>query len=154
MGSKDITSEGDIPSGKFFTTSEFAELCGVCRFTVRNWVQSGKIKSVTTMGGHRRIPRSEVLEFFRMRGGKSMKIVDYAVLHCWQYAEKAQCLKECPSCVVYVEKIDYCFLAVQRFGKDKVCCPGNCLECSYFNDIFDQMKRLRNPDIDKGVGLD
>ena len=37
--------------------------------TIKQWIYSGKIKSVRTAGGHHRIPRSEVDRFlFRTRG--------------------------------------------------------------------------------------
>lgn len=143
-----LSSEEHIPDCEFYTTSQFAELFGVTRFTIRNWVDLGKIKSVTTKGGHRRIPRSEVVSFFRMREGMNKKSKNH-VLHCWQYAEKIQCRKECQKCLAYIQKIDYCFLAVKEFGRKQIRCEGYCLDCSYFNEIFEQMKMLKDPNIAK-----
>jgi molybdopterin-binding protein len=37
-----------------------AQLVGVSYPTLKQWIYSGKIKSVKTAGGHHRIPRSEV----------------------------------------------------------------------------------------------
>jgi len=45
------------------TTSGAAQLCNVSRFTIRNWVESGKLKSSLTAGGHRRIAREDLLKF-------------------------------------------------------------------------------------------
>ncbi len=42
------------------STKEAAILLGVSQRTVQNWVDSGKIKSSRTMGGHRRLNREDV----------------------------------------------------------------------------------------------
>ena len=144
-----ISQEKQASYSKLLTTSEFAKLCGVTRFTVRNWVDLGKIKFVKTMGGHRRIPDSEVVSFIRIRDQLDKKSPQNAVLHCWQYADKIHCGKECGKCLAYIQKIDYCFLAVKQFGKKLIRCEGHCLDCSYFNEIFEQMKMLKNPNIKK-----
>jgi len=39
---------------------EAAQLAGVSYPTLKQWIYSGKIKSVKTAGGHHRIPRSEI----------------------------------------------------------------------------------------------
>ena len=39
---------------------EAAQLAGVSYPTLKQWIYNGKIKSVKTVGGHHRIPRSEV----------------------------------------------------------------------------------------------
>ena len=45
----------------YLTTTEFAKLCGVSRFTIINWAKRGKVKSIQTVGRHFRIPVSEAL---------------------------------------------------------------------------------------------
>jgi excisionase family DNA binding protein len=133
-----------VPHVNYFTTSSIANLCGVSRLTVRNWVESGKIKAIRTIGGHRRVARSEVLNLFRMLNSKNQKKIDHAFPHCWQYAEKTHCRKECTKCLAYLQKVDYCFLIVQRFGKRQLHCEGNCPDCGYFKDISEQIKMVRN----------
>ena len=49
------------PRSGYLTTTEFAKLCGVSRFTIINWTKRGKIKAIRTVGKHFRIPVSEVL---------------------------------------------------------------------------------------------
>jgi molybdopterin-binding protein len=39
---------------------EAAELAGVSYPTLKQWIYKGKIKSVKTVGGHHRIPKSEI----------------------------------------------------------------------------------------------
>ncbi|MBF0521976.1 MAG: helix-turn-helix domain-containing protein [Candidatus Omnitrophica bacterium] len=52
-------------SHNFLTTSQAAELLHVTRFTVLSWVKQGKLKAVTTLGGHQRIPREAVLDLLK-----------------------------------------------------------------------------------------
>jgi excisionase family DNA binding protein len=40
--------------------SEFAYAFGVSRFSVHRWLAGGKLRAVSTPGGLRRIPRSEL----------------------------------------------------------------------------------------------
>ncbi|MBF0594860.1 MAG: excisionase family DNA-binding protein [Candidatus Omnitrophica bacterium] len=49
----------------YLTTSETAKIFHVTRFTVLNWVKKNKIQSVSTLGGHQRIPRAAVLELLK-----------------------------------------------------------------------------------------
>ena len=102
------------------------------RLTIKNWVDYGRIKSVKTMGGHRRIPHSEVmsvLEKFDIEDDG--EVVSQSVPHCWQYAKGIKCDKKCKNCLTHIRRFDYCFLVVQRFGKDLVRCKGNCSACAY-----------------------
>lgn len=43
---------------RFYTTGEVAEMFGVTRKTVINWCERGRLPSVLTPGGQRRIPVS------------------------------------------------------------------------------------------------
>jgi len=45
--------------------SEFAGALGVSAVTLRRWERMGKLKSVRTLGGHRRYPKSHVDKFYR-----------------------------------------------------------------------------------------
>jgi len=56
------------------TTTGAAQLCHVSRFTIRNWVESGKLKSSLTAGGHRRILIND-LEKFMPEGDRTKKMV-------------------------------------------------------------------------------
>ncbi len=50
-------------NNEVLTTSRAAQLCHVSRFTIRNWVENGKLRSSRTAGGHRRISREDLLKF-------------------------------------------------------------------------------------------
>ena len=48
---------------KLYTTHEVARLLGVTPITVIRWIESGKFKCYTTVGGHRRIGHDELMKF-------------------------------------------------------------------------------------------
>ena len=48
------------PARSPFTPAEAAELLGVSYQTVKQWIYRKRIRSVTTPGGHHRIPASEI----------------------------------------------------------------------------------------------
>jgi two-component system, OmpR family, response regulator VicR len=48
---------------KLYTTHEVAKLLGVTPITVIRWIDSGKFKCYTTVGGHRRIEHDELVRF-------------------------------------------------------------------------------------------
>ena len=49
---------------RIFTTFEVGKILGVNQLTVARWVDSGKIRGHLTVGGHRRIRESDLLEYF------------------------------------------------------------------------------------------
>ena len=51
------------PNKKLYTTHEVAKLLGVTPITVIRWIDSGKFKCYTTVGGHRRIEHDELARF-------------------------------------------------------------------------------------------
>lgn len=71
---------------KLYTTHEVAKLLGVTPITVIRWIESGKFKCYTTVGGHRRIGHEELSKFARMynlpwRGDEEVeKRQDYVIL--------------------------------------------------------------------------
>ncbi len=48
---------------KLYTTHEVARLLGVTPITVIRWIEGGRFKCYTTVGGHRRIEHSELAKF-------------------------------------------------------------------------------------------
>jgi len=66
-----IKGKGIKPRSGYLTTTDFAVLCGVSRFTVINWAKKGRIKAIRTAGRHYRIPVSEVLSLLRTFDEKS-----------------------------------------------------------------------------------
>jgi len=48
---------------RFLTTSQFAKLCGVSRFTILSWIKQGEIRALKTIGGQYRIAKYEAISF-------------------------------------------------------------------------------------------
>ncbi len=48
---------------KALSTNQAAQLCGVHRTTIINWVKEGKIRAYVTAGGHRRILPEDMVRF-------------------------------------------------------------------------------------------
>lgn len=50
------------------STFEAAEYCGVSYNTISRWIDSGKLKGFRTAGGHRKIYKSDLIEFMKSNG--------------------------------------------------------------------------------------
>jgi excisionase family DNA binding protein len=51
-----------------FTTEEIAQICGVSRPAVVDWISRGTLRARVTDGGHRRVARGILSEFLLMQG--------------------------------------------------------------------------------------
>ena len=134
---KESTTKNKIELRKdYLTTTELAKLCGVSRFTIINWVNRGKIRTMKTTGGHCRIPVSEAISFYESFYKEKGSVESQSLCHCWEYPQKTNCNKECKNCLLYKSRINYCFVVVREFGKEVVHCEGDCLNCDYFEKFF------------------
>ena len=61
-----------------FTSEEVAELCGVTRVTVADWIARGRLAVRWTSGGHRRIPRESLCGFMSQQGYAVPRMVQTA----------------------------------------------------------------------------
>lgn len=141
------------PDKGYLTTTQLARLCGVSRFTIRNWINQGRISAIRTLGKHYRIPASEaisLLQAFHLDGfdGERAALTSGSLRHCWEYPRNKNCAEECGDCLIHGSQIDYCFVVVRLLGNDAVRCKGDCLNCGYFEDFFglgDQEPQVREP---------
>jgi len=125
----------------YLTTTELAKLCGVSRFTIRNWIKQGRIKAVRTIGKQYRIPVSEAISFLETMHRETTDeprngLAAGALRHCWEYPQKTSCDNECKNCLIFGKESDYCFIVVRQFGKGVIRCQGDCLNCDYFGEFF------------------
>lgn len=132
---------------KHLTTSQAAEFFNVTRFTVRNWIKQGKLKAVSTLGGHQRISREVVTALIRKTKSspppdeevKSKK--QEPVVCCWESKQIVESGRhDCLNCLVYKKKANPCYLSIRQFGAMKVECKSNCLDCGYFTKYFPEDK--------------
>jgi len=139
---KEIMTDDETKLQKnYLTTTELGRLCGVSRFTIRNWTKRGKIRAVKTVGRQYRIPVSEAISFletlhFEAYHKDESGLTPGSLRHCWEYPEKTNCDKKCRDCLIHGRDIDYCFMVVRQFGKGVIRCKGDCLDCDYFGEIF------------------
>jgi excisionase family DNA binding protein len=131
-----ITKDKVIMRNDCLTTTELAKLCGVSRFTIINWVNQGKIRTMKTVGGHCRIPVSEAISFYESFHKEKIGVESESFCHCWEYPQKSNCDKECKDCLLYGSRINYCFVVAREFGRELIRCKGDCLSCDYFDEFF------------------
>ena len=139
---KEAIAKNKISSRKdSLTTTELAKLCGVSRFTIINWINRGKMRTMKTAGGHFRIPVSEAISFYETLYKEKGDVRTESLSHCWEYAQKTNCNKECKNCLLYKSRINYCFVVVREFGKEVIHCESDCLNCDYFEEFFTSYRK-------------
>jgi excisionase family DNA binding protein len=66
------------PSEKFLRTSDVARMLHVSPKTVSRWAKEGRIPHLSTLGGHRRFPASEIerlmVELTGSRTGRNSQV--------------------------------------------------------------------------------
>ena len=119
---------------EYITTTQMAEMCGVSRFTIINWVKQRKITTIKTAGNHRRILLGESLRVLESLSLKNQS--PESQTNCWMFhAERAESGK-CRNCLIYKRHIDACFLLVRLFGQEKLGSGGICCECGYYDGVW------------------
>jgi excisionase family DNA binding protein len=123
------------------TTTELAKLCGVSRFTIINWVNQGKIRTMKTVGGHCRIPVSEAISFYENFHKEKIGATSESFCHCWEYPQKSNCDEDCKDCLLYGSRVSYCFIVARQFGRELIRCKGDCMDCDYFEEFFSSFSK-------------
>ena len=99
MGNHENNGES-TQTKKLYTTHEVAKLIGVTPITVIRWIESGKFKCYTTVGGHRRIEHDELVTFAQSynlpwQGDEEVKQrTDYVVLAVDDDADMLEMLRD------------------------------------------------------------
>jgi len=136
----------------YLTTAEASKYLNVTRFTVLNWIKSGKLQSAATFGGHSRIPRGVLKAALRQikttNRIKAPAPEFNSVINCWESKEVIECAKHnCNKCLVFKKRLNRCFLAVGHYGSLKRECTHECIDCAYLAKHYPQekkaMERLR-----------
>ncbi len=136
------------PANKYLTTSQAAKICNVTRFTILNWIKSGKLLAVSTLGGHQRIPKETVLFLLKKKNSPveeelPSSNINPPTVRCWESKEITSSGQHaCSKCLVFKEKIGRCFLVVKRFGTEKVQCNFDCADCKYLAKYYPQRKKV------------
>ena len=136
----------------YLTTAEASKYLNVTRFTVLNWIKSGKLQSASTFGGHSRIPRGVLQAALKQvtTTNRSTTITtpipkeSNSTVHCWESKEVAasKCGHNCTKCLIFKKKVDVCFLSVKEYGSLKVECKQDCMSCTYLSNQHPQDRKI------------
>ena len=83
-----------IRQSDYLTTAQASKYLNVTRFTVLNWIKSGKLQSASTFGGHSRIPRGvlkaalkQITTTNRTTTATPKPQEKKQIAHCWESKE-------------------------------------------------------------------
>jgi excisionase family DNA binding protein len=130
----------------FLTTTEAAKLLSVSPDTVLKWVKAGKVKSHRTLGGHFRIPVSELDIPAKTHVDESTAAVidPDAISHqyCWEYlADGDEIKSECKECITYRSRARRCYELKDlpgSMGCLNLFCDNECKNCEYYKVVSGQ----------------
>lgn len=134
------TDEGTMAKA-YFTTNEVAKICSVTRQTVINWIKWGRLKALSTPGGHRRVMREDLVSFMERNGLDLLLLERFEerskgqVPHCWEYFStgftRRGSAHDCDQCLVMHSKALRCYLLRYRTIQDSDTCKTSCETCPY-----------------------
>lgn len=135
--------DDQLKSKDYLTTSQAAKLLKVSPDTVLKWVKAGKVKSHRTLGGHFRIPLSE-LDLPAPNGNRAT--ADAAPppdhFYCWEYLAAGGAVRdECTDCITYRSRAQRCYELKDlpgEFGCLNLLCDTDCDECEYYKVVNGQ----------------
>lgn len=126
---------------KAISVKKAADFCGVNRGTINYWIREKKLYAKRS-GKNYSIKVSELARFLESTGKNipaELKNDDFqgplfrSVQPCWKYWDGGNHSQECKDCVVFVNKLDNCFIASKSCG---IKCNTTCDECQYYRDIY------------------
>ncbi len=129
----------------YLTTTQAARLMSVSPDTVLKWVKAGKVKSYRTLGGHFRIPVSELnIPPAAESGAASVsdaaaRLASYQ--YCWEYLGDGEVKPECKKCITYRSRAKRCYQLKDLpggLGGLGLMCDTECSDCEYFKQVNDQ----------------
>jgi len=143
----EMTDEPKTPkTQEYLTTTEAAKLLGVSPDTVLKWVKAGKVKSRRTLGGHFRIPVSELSLFASetLITIDSEPAISRPVTHqyCWEFlAGGGEVREECHDCITFRSRARRCYELKDlpgSMGCLNLMCDTECSECDYYRVVHGQ----------------
>lgn len=129
----------------YLTTTQAARLLSVSPDTVLKWVKAGKVKSYRTLGGHFRIPASELDGLAATKTPVESRPADpQSPVHqyCWEYlAEGNEIKAECRDCVTFRSRARRCYELRDLpggLGCLNLMCDTDCADCEYYKLVHGQ----------------
>ncbi len=126
---------------KTVSVPEAANICGVTRSTINNWINTKKLYARRS-GRNYSVPKKELLLFLKSAGRTIppelkthgiQKPVFKSFQHCWEYWADSDHGGQCKDCVVLNNRLRNCFTAK---GSSRLYCTVGCSECRYYQDIY------------------
>jgi excisionase family DNA binding protein len=140
---------GENEKKDYLTTTQAARLMSVSPDTVLKWVKAGKVKSYRTLGGHFRIPVSELSIPPAAESGMASVTAGAARLlshqYCWEYLGDGEVRPECQECITFRSRAKRCYqLKDLPEGLDglNLMCDTECSDCEYFKQVNDQILNI------------
>ncbi len=143
----------------YLTTTEAAKLLCVSPDTVLKWVKAGKVKSRRTLGGHFRIPVSELSRFAsetQVAGDSAqLPLRPSAHKYCWEFlAAGGEIKEECRECITFRSRARRCY-ELKDLPGDMGClnlmCDTECSDCDYYRTVSGQginvIAMIHTPDL-------
>ena len=130
-----------VNNEKAISVKKSAILCGVNRGTINYWIRTKKLQAKRS-GRNYSIPVRELIRFLQSTGKNipaELKSDNFQgplfrnVQPCWKYWDGRNHSQACKDCVVFVNKLDNCFIASKSNG---IKCNTTCGECQYYRDIY------------------
>ncbi|MBU8933691.1 MAG: excisionase family DNA-binding protein [candidate division Zixibacteria bacterium] len=130
----------------YLTTTQAAKLLSVSPDTVLKWVKAGKVKSYRTLGGHFRIPISELRMpesgLHDQAPPVTLASDTQAHQYCWEFLAAGGKIKaECMDCITYRSRARRCYELKDlpgEFGCLNLLCDTDCNDCDYFKVVSGQ----------------
>jgi len=136
----------DLRNKEFLTTSQAARLLSVSPDTVLKWVKAGKLTANRTLGGHFRIPASELQIFNGEEDNKSTHAnhnhLPNSYQYCWEFlAAGGPIKKECKDCITFRSRASRCYELKDvpgGLGCLNLMCDTECTHCEYYKVVNGQ----------------
>jgi excisionase family DNA binding protein len=136
---------GENEKKDYLTTTQAARLMSVSPDTVLKWVKAGKVKSYRTLGGHFRIPVSELSIPLAAESGAASVTADAARplshQYCWEYIGDGEVKPECQECITFRSRAKRCYQLKDLpggLGGLSLMCDTECEDCEYFRQVNGQ----------------
>jgi excisionase family DNA binding protein len=129
----------------YLNVGEVAQLCGVTRRTVLNWISKGHLEATRLPNGRYSVHEAVCKAFVSQRTQAAAQRAGWTWPgegeHCWlQNAEREG--HRCWACMVYRAHALHCFAIRTELGDGAVGCDEPCTRCSYYVDLCDESAAL------------
>ena len=139
-----------VRQNEYLTTAQASKYLNVTRFTVLNWIKSGKLQSASTFGGHSRIPRGvlkaalkQISTTNRMTTPPSKPQETSTIVRCWESKEIVACGgHDCHKCLIFKKKLNHCFLSVESYGSLSRKYAHECIDCAFLAKHHPHEKKI------------